>query len=73
MYDRVTGRSAASIATHLENKTGAAIAPRLVFRCSEAGCQLSEIWTIAGGFAIPVKHIREPEYVASISLVAAGD
>jgi len=73
MRDRVTGRSVASIAIRLENKAGAAIAPRLVFRCAEAGCQLSEIWTVTGGFALPVKHLREPEYVASIPLVAAGD
>jgi len=73
MRDRVTGHSAASIAVHLDNKAGVAIAPRLVFRCTEGGCRLSEIWTVAGGFAIPVKHLREPEYVASIPLVAAGD
>jgi hypothetical protein len=72
--DRDTGRGVATIANRLYNKVGAAVTPRLVFRCTDgAGCQLSEIWTRTGGFAVPVKHLHEPEYVASIPLVAAGD
>jgi hypothetical protein len=74
MEDRGTGRGVVSLANRLYNKDGAAIAPRLIFRCTEgAGCQLSEIWTRDGGFSVPVKHVREPEYVTSIQLVAAGD
>jgi hypothetical protein len=71
--DSVTGRGVVSIATRLEGKPGADIAPHLVFRCTEAGCQLSEIWTRTGGFGIPVKHVRESGYLASIPLVSAGD
>jgi len=72
--DRVTGRGAVSITNRLYSENVAAIKPHLVFRCAEgAGCQLSEIWTLNGGFSVPVKHVREPEYVASIPLSVAGD
>jgi len=71
--DSVTGKGVVSLATPLDSKVGAAIRPHLVFLCAEAGCQLSEIWTFTGGFKIPVKHVRESEYVASIPLVTAGD
>jgi hypothetical protein len=72
--DRGTGRGVVSIANRLDNHGAAAIAPRLVFRCTQgAGCQLSEIWTRTGGFSVPVKHVRNPEYVASVALVAEGD
>jgi len=71
--NRVTGRGVISITNRLEGKPGAAIAPRLVFRCAETGCQLSEIWTLNGGFILPVKHVHDPEYVASVPLVAVGD
>jgi hypothetical protein len=72
--DRATGRGVLSITNQLYSKAGADIAPRLVFRCAEgAGCQLSEIWTRTGGFSVPVKQVRDREYVASIPLVVAGD
>jgi len=71
--DRVTGHGVITFTNRLDSKAGAAIAPRLVFRCAETGCQLSEIWTRDGGFGLPVKHVRDREYVASIPLVAAGD
>jgi hypothetical protein len=71
--DSVTGKGVVSLAIRLDGKAGAAIAPHLVFLCAEAGCQLSEIWTRTEGFRIPVKHVRESEYVASIPLVTAGD
>lgn len=72
--DRATGRGVISITNRLDNKSGAAVAPHLVFRCAEgAGCRLSEIWTLTGGFSVPVKHVRNPEYVASIPLTVAGD
>jgi hypothetical protein len=70
--DSATGRGGVSFANRLDNG-GAAIAPHLVFRCAETGCRLSEIWTPTGGFSVPVKHVREPEYLASVPLVAAGD
>jgi hypothetical protein len=71
--NRATGRGLVGLTNRLGSKVGAEIAPRLVFRCTEAGCQLSEIWTRDGGFSVPVKHVRDPEYVASVALVAAGD
>jgi hypothetical protein len=72
--DRVTGKGAFSLAIPMDSKGGAAVEPHLVFRCAEgAGCQLSEIWTLTGGFSVPVKHVRNPEYVASIPLTVAGD
>ncbi len=42
--------------------------PRLVFRCSEAGCNLSQVWTPNGGYAVPKGHARAGEYLASIPL-----
>jgi len=71
--NRVTGHGVITFTNRLYSKAGAAIAPRLVFRCAETGCQLSEIWTLDGGFSLPVKHVRDPEYVASVPLIAAGD
>ena len=71
--DSVTGKGVVSLAMPLDNKAGAAIRPHLTFVCADAGCQLSEIWTLTGGFRIPVKHVRESEYVASVPLVTAGD
>jgi hypothetical protein len=67
--NRETGRNVLSLTYRVDVKANKAIAPHLVFRCGEAGCQLSEIWTPAGGYGIPVRHMREPEYVASIRLV----
>jgi hypothetical protein len=71
--ESVTGRGAVSLGIPLESKAGSVITPHLVFRCAESGCQLSEIWTLRGGVKIPVKHVRESEYLASIPLVTAGD
>lgn len=69
--DRDTGRGVFSLATPLGNKVGAAIAPHLVFRCTEAGCRLAEVWTSEGGYGIPVRHVREREFLASIKLVGS--
>jgi hypothetical protein len=41
---------------------------RLVFRCGDAGCALSEIWTANGGYAIAPVKVRQHEYLASIPL-----
>ena len=71
--NRATGHGVISITNRLDSKAGAAIAPRLVFKCTETSCQLSEIWTRDGGFSVPVKHVRDREYEASIPLIAAGD
>ena len=42
--------------------------PRLVFRCGNEGCALSEVWTANGGYALVHAKIRPHEYVASIPL-----
>jgi len=42
--------------------------PRLLFRCGETGCALSEIWTPNGGYAVTHGKIRTHEYLASIPL-----
>jgi hypothetical protein len=44
------------------------IQPRLVFRCGDEGCALSEVWTANGGYALPQRKIRAHEYLASIPL-----
>jgi hypothetical protein len=68
--NRETGRNVASITYGVDASVNKVIAPHLVFRCAEAGCQLAEVWTSEGGYGIPVRHVRNPEYLASIRLVA---
>jgi hypothetical protein len=66
--NRETRQSVMALGYRLSSSATAAIAPRLVFRCGAAGCQLSEIWTATGGFGVPVHQVRDPEYTASIPL-----
>jgi hypothetical protein len=69
--NRETGHNVLSLTYRVDdkaNKANKAIAPHLVFRCAESGCQLSEVWTFEGGYGIPVRHVRGPEYLASIKL-----
>jgi hypothetical protein len=42
--------------------------PRLVFRCGDEGCALSEVWTANAGYALTPVKIRTHEYLASIPL-----
>ncbi len=42
--------------------------PRLVFRCGDAGCALTEVWTANGGYALAHGKVRPHEYLASIPL-----
>jgi hypothetical protein len=63
-----TGRSVLALPHRLVAPVNGVIAPRLVFRCGEEGCHLSEIWTLNGGYSIPAGHGRNPEYLASIPL-----
>jgi hypothetical protein len=63
-----TGHSALSVGYSLYRNVNVPIVPRLVFRCGETGCALSEIWTPTGGYGVPVRHVRSPEYIASIPL-----
>jgi hypothetical protein len=69
--NRETGRNVVSITYGVGANVNKAVAPHLVFRCAEAGCQLAEVWTSDGGYGIPVRHVRRPEYLASIRLVAS--
>ncbi len=69
-----TRRSLLSVGFSLDNNPTAATAPRLVFRCGDEGCQLSEVWTYNGGYGLPVKRVRTHEYLSSIPLtVSHGD
>ena len=69
--NRQTRRSALSLANKLDSKAHEAIAPRLVFRCGQAGCQLSEVWTPEGGYSLPAGGVHhDPEYTTSIPLTA---
>jgi hypothetical protein len=69
--NRETGRNVLSLTYRVDDKANKSIAPHLVFQCAEgADCQLAEIWTFAGGYGIPVRHTRKPEYLASIRLTA---
>jgi hypothetical protein len=68
--NRETGRNVASITYRVDDNFNKVIAPHLIFRCAEAGCQLAEVWTSEGGYGIPVRHVRNPEYLASIRLLA---
>lgn len=69
--NRETGRSVLTVGYSLYWKTNTPIAPRLVFKCGETGCALSEIWTPAGGYGVPISHHRDREYTASVPLVIA--
>ena len=66
--NRETGRSVLALSNRLEGNVNHPAEPRLVFRCGEEGCHLSEIWTLNGGYSIPAGHSRNPEYLASIPL-----
>jgi hypothetical protein len=44
------------------------VEPRLVFRCGDEGCALSEVWTANGGYALAHGKIRPHQYLASIPL-----
>jgi hypothetical protein len=66
--NRETGRSVLTLSNRLEGNVNHPIEPRLVFRCGEEGCRLSEIWTLNGGYSLPASHSRNPEYLASIPL-----
>jgi hypothetical protein len=68
LSNRETRRSTLTVGSRLSGNRTAASSPRMVFRCGAAGCQLSEIWTTNGGYSIPVHHVQEPEYTASIPL-----
>ncbi len=65
-YNNDSHRSALAVSFRLFAKPGEAIRPRLVFRCGDTGCALSEVWSLDGGYGIPQGKPRAHEYVASI-------
>jgi hypothetical protein len=68
IYNYDTHRSALAATFRLDAKPGEAIRPRLVFRCGDTGCALSEVWTVDGGYGIPQGKPGAHEYLASIPL-----
>ena len=68
VYNNDSHRSALAVAFQLFVKPGEAIQPRLVFRCGDTGCALSEIWTLDAGYGVPQGKPGAHEYLASIPL-----
>lgn len=68
VYNHASHRSALAVTFQLSAKPGEAIQPRLVFRCGDAGCALTEVWTADGGYGIPQGKPNAHEYLASIPL-----
>ena len=67
-YNHDSHRSALAVTSRLFAKSGEAIQPRLVFRCGDTGCALSEVWTLDGGYGVSQGKPRAHEYLASIPL-----
>src|ERR1700722_8957077 len=68
VYNNDSHRSALAVTFRLNAKPGEAIRPRLVFRCGDTGCALSEVWTVDGGYGLPQVKPGAHEYLASIPL-----
>ena len=68
VYNRGSHHAALAVTFQLAAKPGEAIRPRLVFRCGDAGCALSEVWTTDGGYGVTQGKPRPHEYLASIPL-----
>jgi hypothetical protein len=68
LYNKDSRRAALAVTFQLSAKPGEAIRPRLVFRCGDAGCALSEVWTAEGGYGVPQRKPGAHEYLASIPL-----
>jgi hypothetical protein len=68
VHNNDSHRSALALTFQLPAKPGEAIQPRLVFRCGDTGCVLSEVWTLDGGYGIPQAKPGAHEYLASIPL-----
>lgn len=68
VYNHDSHRAVLAVTSQLVAKPGEVIRPRLVFRCGDTGCALSEVWTPDGGYSIPQRKIGAHEYLASIPL-----
>ena len=70
VYNHDSHRSVLAVTFQLSAKPGEAIRPRLVFRCGDTGCALSEVWTPNGGYGVPQGKPGAHQYLASIPLTA---
>lgn len=68
VYNRASHHAALAVTFQLAAKPGEAIRPRLIFRCADTGCALSEVWTPDGGYGVTQGKPRPHEYLASIPL-----
>ena len=68
VYNNGSHHSALAVTFPLYAKSGEPIQPRLVFRCADTGCALSEVWTGGGGYGVTQAKPRAHEYLASIPL-----
>jgi hypothetical protein len=68
MYNYDSHRGALAVTYKLWSKPGEVVRPRLVFRCGDNGCMLSEVWTLDGGYRVPQAKPGAHEYLASIPL-----
>jgi hypothetical protein len=69
LYNADTHHSAVAITFGAGGGPLEKVDPRLVFRCNDAGCALSEVWTLNGGYALAHGKTRSHEYLASIPLI----
>jgi hypothetical protein len=70
LYNADTHHSAVALTFSTGGGPLEKVEPRLVFRCNDAGCVLSEVWTLDGGYALQQGKIRPHEYLASIPLTS---
>jgi hypothetical protein len=68
LYNADTHQAAVALTFGAGGGPAEHIQPRLVFRCGDEGCALSEVWTANGGYALPQGKIRAHQYLASIPL-----
>lgn len=69
-YNKDTHRAVLAFVNAVPDVGAREIQPRLIFRCGDDGCALSQIWTPDGGYNVPVHQLRGRQYVASIPLTA---
>ncbi len=69
LYNVDTHHSTLAITFAAGGGPGEKVDPRLVFRCGNEGCALSEIWTLNGGYTVAHGRVKAHEYLASIPLI----
>ena len=68
LYNTDTHHAVVAIAFSTGGGPREKVDPRLVFRCNDEGCALSQVWTVNGGYELAHGKIRPHEYLASIPL-----